>query len=75
MALTINQEKRIRKDREARGAVATFASDVDLHFELARKVAEYRRAQKIPPETKGGRELRVTLLAEIDVLLAKLGVE
>ena len=74
MALTINQEKTIRKAREARGAVANFATDVDLYFALARKVAAYRRAQKLT-SSKEATEVRITLLAEIDVLLAKLGID
>ena len=73
MALTINQEKQIRKSRLAHEA--PIVETVTLLRALARKVGEYRRAQKLPPATKGAHDLRVTLLAEIDVLLAKLGVE
>ena len=74
MALTINQEKQIRKARIPEVRLPVPSADLVYYADLARKVAAYRRAQKLPT-SKEATEVRITLLAEIDVLLAKLGVE
>lgn len=69
MSLTINQEKQIRGSRRI---PVPEGPDLPLYHELAKKVALYRRAQKI--NTAEGSTVRKELLAEIDVLLQKLGV-
>lgn len=67
MSLTINQEKQIRRQRIE-------APDVRRAYHtLAGKVASYRRAQKLT-QSKEASDLRKALLAEIDELLAKLGI-
>ena len=68
MSLTINQEKQIRGQR------ATASGSIETYRLLARKVALYRRAQKLPPATKDRADLIRSIAEEIDALLAKLGI-
>ena len=66
-ALTINQEKQIRAQRQ-RGY-----DPIALYLQLAKHVALYRRAQKLT--TKEASEVRKDLLTQIDACLEKLGLQ
>ncbi len=68
-ALTINQEKQIRKLRNPPERAFPI---LDNYRELAKQISLYRRAQRL--QTKEAAELRKDLLVEIDACLEKLGV-
>jgi alanine racemase len=71
-ALTINQEKQLRRLKLESSRHDLRTRDTLLtHQQLAKAVAHYRRAQKLTTAEAG--ELRKEFLLEIDTCLERLG--